>query len=242
MVLALSCGGDDDKKPRTREEFCRDWATAACSDKVVKACQAEDAASCRDSQEDACRKLVPEDFSDAKGQDCIDAVKDAYSDASLDDEELVVVLRLGGDCDKLIVGDKDEGEDCDESTDCDGSKGYVCVRHSDQDNGTCQIPETVKAGKDCSSEQKVCEAGNYCNGDNCIEVKDAGDECTTQEECGDAAYCSSAGKCVTKLKTSETCTADRECAKGICNEFEGKKVCTDSIPLGRSEPLCDDLK
>jgi hypothetical protein len=116
LVLAFSCG-EDEKEPRTREEFCRDWAEAACSEETVSACQAEDAESCRDTQEDVCRDLVAEDFSDEMGQACIDAVKRAYEDAELEGGELTTVLRLGGPCDKLIKGDKDEGEDCSDDRD-----------------------------------------------------------------------------------------------------------------------------
>lgn len=241
LVLAFSCG-DDEKEPRTREEFCKDWAEAACSEETVSACQAEDAESCRAAQASWCADRIPEDFSDEMGQVCIDAVKAAYRDGDLQGGELATVLSLGGACDKLIKGDKDEGEDCDETSDCDAAGGFVCVRHSDEERGTCQIPQVVDAGRDCSSKQKLCEAGFYCNGDNCIEAKDAGDDCSIQEECGEDGFCSSEGQCETKLKTSEICTRDYECEEGICYEYEGEKTCTDRIRLGRSEPLCDDLK
>ncbi|HET6334325.1 MAG TPA: hypothetical protein VFG30_13975 [Polyangiales bacterium] len=242
LVLSLSCKDDDEKKPRTREEFCVDWAEAACSDDTVSACQAADAESCRDTQEDACRKLVPEDFSDDMGQACIDAVKKAYEDADLTGDELKTVISLGDPCDKLIKGNKDEGEDCDANTDCDGPGGYVCIQHSDADTGTCQIPEVVGGGKDCSSEQKTCDEGFYCNGENCIESKDEGDDCTIQEQCGEAAFCNADKKCETKHKVSTACTSDLECDDGVCYEYEGEKTCTDRIVLGRREPLCEDLK
>jgi hypothetical protein len=239
---AFACKGDDEKKPRTREEFCRDWAQAACSEDTVSACQASDAESCRQSQEDYCRKLVPVDFSDEKGQACIDAVKKAYEDADLQGSELATVLSLGGACDKLIQGDTDEGDDCDSNHDCDAPGGFVCVRHADKPEGTCQIPETVDGGRDCSGARKICENGFYCNGDNCIEAKDASDDCTIQEECGETAFCSNAGKCEERHSVGAVCTSDIECDDGVCYEFDGKKTCTDRIRLGRAEPLCDELK
>jgi hypothetical protein len=241
LILACSCG-DDEKKPRTREEFCRDWAAAACSDETVSACQAKDAESCRDTQEDVCRDLVPSDFSDEMGQACIDAIEAAYRDADLKGDELKTVISLGGPCDKLIKGDKDEGEDCDDDRDCDGPAGYECVWHSDETSGTCQIPEVVGAGRDCSSKRKVCEVGFYCNGDNCIEAKDAGDACTIQAECGEGAFCNAMGKCEDKHAVSEACASDIECEDGVCYEYDGEKTCTDRIRLGRSEPLCEQLK
>jgi hypothetical protein len=142
----------------------------------------------------------------------------------------------------LIKGSKDEGEDCDANEDCDGPAGFECVRHADAETGTCQVPEVTGAGKDCSSKRKICGAGFYCNGDNCIEAKDAGDGCTIQEECGEAAFCTTGGKCETRHKVGTECTSDIECDDGICYEYEGKKTCTNRIRLARSEPLCEDLK
>lgn len=243
LALSFSCGGDDgdEKEPRTRDDFCSAWAEAACSTETVSACQAPDATSCRVAQQAACRKLVPAGFSDEKGQACIDAVKAAYADADLTASELKVVLRLGSPCDKLIKGEKDKGESCAANAECDGPAGYVCIRHADASTGTCQIAESVGGGKDCSPKQKVCEVGFYCNGENCLEAKDAGDECTIQEQCGAAAFCNASGKCETKHKVSTECTSDRECGDGICYEFEGKKLCTDRVRLGRGEPVCEDL-
>ena len=243
--MASSCLLEKKEKEnsnRTREEFCNDWAEAVCSKEAVSACQAASAEDCRLTQEGACRKLVPDDFSDEKGQDCIDAVKRAYADADLEGDELSTVLRLGGPCDRLIAGDKESGDECNENHDCDGPSGYVCVRHSDDAKGTCQVPQVTEAGKDCSAAQRTCEKGFYCNGDNCIEAKDAGDECTIPEECGENAFCSPAGKCEKRHKVGAECSSDGECSDGICYEYEGEKTCTDRIRLGRSEPLCDELK
>ena len=242
LVLGCPWDDDDDKKDRTRAEFCNDWAAAACSKEVVSACQAESAEDCQSTQEDACRELVPEDFSDEMGQDCIKAVKAAYEDADLQGGELATVLRLGGKCDKLIAGNKDAGDECNSNSDCDRPGGYECVRHSDDDKGTCQIPTVTGAGRDCSAAQRTCEVGFYCDGDNCIEAKDTGDECTIQEECGEGAFCSGSGKCESKHDVGADCTDDIECDDGICYEFEGAKTCTDRIRLGRSEPLCEALK
>ena len=118
LLFMIACSGDD-KRARTQEEFCQDWAEAACSKEVLSVCQAKDAASCHDSQEAFCRDLVPEDFSDEAGDDCIDAVKDAYKDADLEGEELATVLKLGAPCNELLTGLQDEGETCDQDVDCD---------------------------------------------------------------------------------------------------------------------------
>src|SRR5690242_9311890 len=101
LLFTFACGGEDEK-PRNQEEFCQDWAAAACSKEVLKVCQAKDAAACHDSQEAFCRDLVPEDFSDEAGDDCIDAVKDAYKDGDLEGDELSTVLKLGPPCNELL--------------------------------------------------------------------------------------------------------------------------------------------
>jgi hypothetical protein len=234
----LSCG--DDKKDRTREEFCRDWATAACSEEVVSLCQAEEE-ECRQTQEDFCRDLVPEDFSDAMGDACINAVERAYEDGDLEGEELAVVLKLGAPCDKLIVGEKTSGQSCDSNSDCDAAGGFECVRKSDSENGKCEVPEVVKPGLDCSAAQATCEEGFYCDGDNCIGAKDPGETCTIQEECGVEAFCNDDGECEELRDTGAECTQDYQCSDGVCLEYEGETSCTDRIRLARAEPLCDEL-
>lgn len=239
-MLLSACTGD--KEPRTREQFCRDWAAAACSEETVSACQASNAEECRQSQEDFCRDLVPkEGFSDVYGDECIDAVSAAYEDADLRAAEIATVLRLGAPCDKLIVGVKERGESCAADGDCDAPGGYVCVMKSDKKTGTCEIPQEVGAGRDCSAAQKSCPSGFYCNGEYCVESRDVGAKCTIQGECGETGYCD-AGKCAERVEVDGDCSADHECASGICHEFIGEKTCTDRIRLAKAEPVCAELK
>jgi hypothetical protein len=240
LLLCIACG-DDEPEARTHEEFCRDWAAAACTSEVVDVCQAEGPEECRQTQEDFCRDLVPEDFSDHEGDACIDAVSAAYEDGELRGDELATVLKLGPPCDRLIVGPKSEGQSCSERTDCDLSTGFECVRKAGLEDGTCQLAELIEAGRDCEAVQATCETGFYCDGENCVEAKDAGDVCMIQEECGEEGYCSAEGECVARGGTGTPCTADLQCSEGICYEFEGEQTCTDRIVLSRAEPLCDEL-
>jgi hypothetical protein len=241
--LVLVACGEDDEEPRSQEEFCQDWAKAACSEEVVSVCQSEGADECRQSQEDFCRKLVPEDtFSDAKGQACIDAVADAYEDGDLKGEELAVVLKLAAPCDRIIQGPKEAGDSCTKRSECDASAGYECVKKADKETGSCQLPEVVAAGKDCEAAQKTCGVGNYCNGENCVEANDVGDDCTIPEECGEEGFCNDDGKCAERFAVNESCSSDAECATGICYEFDGEKSCTDRVVLSRSEPICGDFR
>lgn len=244
--MALSaCGllGDEDEgnDSRTREEFCRAWASAACNEEVVSVCQAADAEACRQSQEDFCRTLVPDDFSDEHGAACIDAVESAYADGDLSGAELLTVRRLGEPCDRLGIGPKEQGESCEERADCDASGGFDCVIKSDAAQGVCEIPEIVAPGEDCDAAQQVCTAGFFCNGENCIAGMDIGDACERNEECGDEGYCDANGECAERFAVSEPCTDDAQCATGICYELEAEQVCTNRVVLSRSEPVCEDL-
>lgn len=244
FVLSTLWGcGEDKKPPRSREAFCRDWAAAACSKDVLSVCQAESAETCHDSQVAFCKTLLPDDFADVMGDECIEAVKDAYKDADLKASELAVVLRLAAPCDQLVVGPKEENESCKDRSDCDTSLGLECVRKAGEDEGKCEIPEQVGAGRSCAAAQKTCEVGFYCDGKNCIEAKEIGDDCTIQEECGEAGFCGTDGVCAERLALSKTCEHDLECATGICYEDgSGDKVCTDRIRLARADPLCDTLR
>jgi hypothetical protein len=242
LVLLTSCLPKESDKHRTREEFCQDWAVAACSKETVSRCQAANAEACHQSQEDFCRTLVSEHFSDVRGQVCIEAVRKAYADADLSGDELATVLSLGAPCDEVIVGPKDQGESCTKRTDCDASSGFDCVKKSGSTTGTCQEPVEVGAGRDCSAAQKVCAAGFYCDGEHCIEGKRDTEGCTIREECSASSFCNDAGKCEAQLKVRSACTADEQCSAGVCYLFDGERTCTDRIVLARSEPLCDNLR
>ncbi|HTU62122.1 MAG TPA: hypothetical protein VMF89_26875 [Polyangiales bacterium] len=204
----------------------------------MSACQAVDAAACEKSQTEACLDLVPENFSDAMGGACIDAVRAAYQDGDLRGTELSVVFNLSGPCALIVKGPGAVGDDCDDDSDCNAPDGLSCVRKSSDEEGTCQNPVTVGAGRDCSGAAQVCDEGFYCNGENCVEAKAAGRDCVQPDECDSGLFCSDAGKCEAGRNVSEACDTDVECESGICLE----EVCTDRVVLARSEPICDTLR
>jgi len=239
FLLAVSC--EPEHEPRTRAEFCADWARAACSPEVVSRCQARDANACRTTQRSVCLELVPANFADEMGDDCIDAVKNAYADGDLQGEELTTVYSLGGACASIIVGPGRVGDACTDDRECDSLRGLVCARKSTQDQGTCQDPQQVGPGRDCESLRKVCSEGFYCDGSHCIEAKRQGESCTFNGECDPDAFCNADGSCEAGRSVSDECSEDIECSRGVCHAFEEVKVCTDRIVLSRSDPACDDL-
>lgn len=244
LGLLASCSGDDEKSPLTRGEFCSNWGENACSEETVSVCQATDVDACRASQESFCLELVPRDFVPDQADACLKAVTAAYKDGDLEDDELEIVLRLGGPCDKLVSGPRAEGESCEATSDCDAAHDFECIFKADEAAGSCQLPNEIEAGFDCSKPEDVCEAGFYCDGENCLARKVSGRACTKDMECQEELYCTEDGQCTERLLVSETCTADAQCATGICYAAtsEDEATCTDRIRLSRAEPVCDDLR
>jgi hypothetical protein len=242
LLLVASCSSKDPKAARTREEFCQEWANAACSANTVSACQATTVENCHTAQQDFCQTLVPSNFSDARADVCIKAVGDAYADADLTGAELNTVLHLGTPCDGIVVGAAGAGESCMNSRGCDGSAALVCVVKGGHLTGTCQIPEVVGAGLRCAAAQQVCAAGFYCDGNNCIQAKATGDACVNGVECGDMGFCAPDGVCAARFPVGMACTTNEECASSVCYTVSGTSTCVDRVRLSPSEPICADLR
>lgn len=242
LLFLFGCSGEDEDKLPTREEFCRAWGEAACSKETVSRCQARNAEACHLSQQQFCLSLVPSSFSGERSDQCLVAVGKAYQDGDLSSGELRTVLRLDEPCHLLVRGPKQQGQSCSEIDDCNAAGGFECVKKAGEFVGACEIPEVVDPGLACDAPQQVCTDGFFCNGDNCIGAKDVGDPCTNHDECGASAYCSNAGQCVERSGVDTNCTADFECESGVCYAFMSEQVCIDRLTLGRSEPICADLR
>jgi hypothetical protein len=240
--FVLFACGEEEKPPRSRAEFCLQWAAAACSEEVVSVCQAEDVDACRSAQEGFCRDVVPDTFVDDHADECLQAVQDAYADADLNGEELITVRSLGEPCDRLALGTEDEGGPCTENNDCNTALGFECAIKADDETGSCELTEEVGPGQDCDEPHQVCPVGFYCNGDNCVSADDVGEACLSHDECGEEGFCDAEGECAERKSVNEACTADAECEDGICYDFDGEMVCTDRIRLTRTEVLCQDLR
>lgn len=227
---------------KSADEFCQQWARAACTEAVVSACQASNAEECRQSQAGFCRSIVPDQIASAGSDGCISAVGAAYRDADLRGDELALVLRFQGACERTVIGTNKEGDDCTVSTDCDVSRGYSCVRKADADTGTCQMAEEVEPGRDCSAAQKTCQEGFFCDGRHCVETLAADEACVLHEQCSADRFCDANGTCAERRAVNDSCENDVECAQGICSELGDEKVCTDRVVLSRADPLCENLR
>jgi hypothetical protein len=215
--------GPDDGNSRLRNEsgFCTEWARAVCNGNVVTACEyAGGVDGCRDFQLEYCLNLVPPGYSSAHAQDCIDAAKTAFSDASISAEEASEVLNLGGECSRLVDGGIAEGGVCSSDFDCNMVDENHCVIKAGAFEGTCQVPIPAGGGERCDDEAAVCDDGFYCDGRNCLAVLEANEDCTNDDMCGSAALCvlgaDGTGQCTPKLESQAACTLDGECKSNFC--------------------------
>jgi hypothetical protein len=249
LVAVFGCSGSqpgpgaEESSLRTEAAFCDAWAEAACSDRAVMACSSE-LDSCLENQAQACRALVPPGYKAKYAEECVEAVGDAYDDATLTTDELDVVLKLGGDCKRLVDGGQDEGGDCVESADCDGVNGFECVIQPGQTLGTCEIPVEVGAGRRCSTPGAVCEADFYCDGTNCVERLPEGEACDG-DVCAAGFRCALATgaadtTCIPQLALRQPCTSDDECASGLCLGTT-RRLCVDTVPLTFESSFCNDF-
>jgi len=241
----FSCSSSDAPAVvRTREQFCLDWASAACSAETVSVCQASSAEACRVTQRKTCDALVPTSgFSGQNADACLAAVSAAYADADLTAAEAKTVLRLGKPCDRLVRGPRSAGQSCSSNLDCNTPDGFDCVIKGSSLDGTCQTPVVKQPGLTCAAAQEICTDGFYCNGTNCVEGKALGDPCQNPTECGTLGFCSASSVCTSRLAVSSPCTQDWECASDVCYQLGGSTpACLDRLRLSPSEPACANLR
>lgn len=238
--VALTVAGcQTDDSPLTRTEFCQQWANAVCGEEVLSVCQNSES-ECEASQAASCRDWLSPDFQDEGVEDCLSAVRKAYSDADLDANELDVVWHLGAPCNKIIVAGEG-GDRCERDADCSGSAGLTCVL-KDRATGTCERAEEVSAGFSCEEAHETCEDGFYCNGENCIVAAQLGESCSNDSQCIEGLFCQNE-LCEAQLPVGADCVTDRECDSEICYEVDtAERVCVDRIRLSPAEPACETLK
>jgi hypothetical protein len=237
----------------TQSGFCESWAEAACNDDVVAACGST-TEKCVATQQDFCLDLLPlSGYSSKYVKECLDAVKDAYSDTKLTSDELKVVLHLEAPCDRLIKGSSAEGETCTEHVDCDTLSDMTCVIKAGDDTGTCQVPVPVEGGRACDDPQNVCSEGFYCDGLHCVESLDEGSVCANDDECAAELRCltsggtdggASNGTCELRTDVGGQCSADEDCQSAICAVAGGTTtgICVAMLQLAPNEGLCQYLR
>ena len=253
LTLPLGCKVEDEPPDplASRAGFCDAWAANACQGKVVENCNANSVEDCKSAQSDFCRGILPESYSSKHAEECLDAVKAAYKDASLSPDDIAVVVKLGAPCDQLSKGTVDEGESCETNDECNTAAGLICVIKLGSAKGTCATLEEVDGGMACDGDDQVCADGFYCDGENCIAHKKTGKpcdsgadyECTPEDHCVTATDATE-GTCEPRLALNKPCASDAECASGYCAIPPGDTMgqCASTIVLSRLEPLCSNLR
>lgn len=250
LAVAAGCSSEQpgpgaaNSRIRTESAFCTEWARGVCSSNVVEACEYADGVDgCRDFYLGYCLDLVPEGYSSRHAQDCINAAKTAFSDASITAEEASEVLNLGGDCSRLVDGGTGEGDPCASDFDCNMVEDNRCVIKPGDLEGTCQIPVPVGGGDRCDDPATVCEDGFFCDAEDrrCFTILEGDDPCTNDAQCGSAALCvlggDATGLCTPKLETQGECTLDGECISNFC--VSGR--CRERVQLSLDVPqFCVD--
>jgi hypothetical protein len=245
LLLLAACSSDEPgpdaagNKLRTETGFCTEWARVACHPNVLDACESDED-GCTVRQRTFCEDLVPTGYAPNHAEDCIQAVKTAYSDATLTAEEAAVVLNLGGDCARLVNGGRGEGETCSDSFQCDTIRGYECVIKPGDIAGECHIPEARGGGERCSDPSAVCDEGFFCDGEDCLSTPR--DPCTNDAMCEDDSVCviptdETEGTCEPKLALREMCSTDSECESNFC--VNG--TCRSEVDLSLDTPFCSNL-
>jgi hypothetical protein len=228
--------------------FCTEWGKSACSDAVLKDCQATEA-KCEDQQKSYCLDRV----SDAKytrtgADECLDFIRNAYRDQVFELDELAAFSSLGEPCDMLLAGNGDVGDDCEDTADCDTTVGLKCVIKVPDTRGQCHEPREVGGGSKCSDAAATCAEDFYCDGKNCLAKSAVDEECSEAVPCDDSSRCvmevdAETGSCEPKLGRGDDCEKKSQCASGICdrNADEEFGICVDFIELDRRLDMCDDF-
>lgn len=230
-------------------KFCENWGKAACSSAVVLACSGADkltdalTQTCIDKQQAFCEGLLPSNgYSSAEAQQCLNAVKDAYSNAVLTAKEVSTVRHRGDPCNHLIKGPQSKGGSCSSDDDCDTVHDYLCIAKSGE--GSCQIPSVVANGTSCEAPEASCNLGFFCDGSNCVQSKASGKACNADFECATGLSCDpDTSKCTARVSQTE-CTKDDDCTTNVCSIPSGASTgrCVDKIILAPSEGICEDLR
>lgn len=254
VVAAGACSDDTDAERALRAErlsqvegFCSEWALEACNPTVVEHCAAASEDACRSSQSLHCGDLMADRaYNPDFAEHCLRAVSGALGRAELDGPGYSVVTELGGDCAFLGSLGLPVGATCLNPLDCDPSRGLVCVGGDGEQFGSCETPTIIPGGSTCGAPGAECADGFYCDGSNCLARRARGQSCGTDEPCGAALECQN-DACVDLLDVGADCESAQDCLSDLCvptgaNTATPERLCTNTLVLSVSEPLCSFLR
>jgi hypothetical protein len=239
LALVAACGDDSNKEDplATASGFCDAWAERACNGEVVDNCsQTPDRDSCLESQSAFCRtKVKASKYNKSGARECLDAVQRAYKDGKIEASEYQVVRYLDIPCDQVIGA---SGVFCKSANDCDDPDAMVCQPRAGSKVGIC----VIDGGFSCKDAELSCAENFYCNGEDCVSLKESGGQCAADSQCKPEYKCVVAegdetGKCKPRLDVEDACEKDSDCQTHLC--WEGQ--CANRIILSDGDRLCEDL-
>jgi hypothetical protein len=238
--------GGDPTAYATLADFCAGRAKAECSDVVVKACGSKTSAACLGARTAACNASAPQGttYEAQNAPACITAVKAAYADATITDDELATLATTCGT--KIFSGPGAARAPCTTDYDCSSADGLACVIALGATDGKCLAPHEVKPSDACPNEADVCTKGFFCDGKSktCSPKAAEGQSCYSLTlPCDDGLKCPDspfASGCTAKAPAGAACSADADCAKGLCDKLQGSSEgnCTESVQLSTLDALC----
>jgi hypothetical protein len=218
----------------TPDGLCQKWAEAACNDTVVTDCAATSKAACVATQKAVCQSKLTQHYQTlsfvvAKSNACVEAVKQAYSDARLTPAEYATVMNFGPPCDTLTTAAADAGS----APDCDAA--------------TCQ-----PGGYPCSPPSQGCISGFYCNAGTCTVLPGQGQpccmgfaSCTTELPCQATSYCSGnegSQTCQARPGLGANCSQTVPCTQDYLCSDPTNGVCAQALTMVPTGPVCANLK
>jgi hypothetical protein len=255
LILAVvGCSESSTKAPEPEPpygnvgKYCTGLAQALCSDKVANQCPVDKAKCVANLQSlgYVCPSQNPGTFRPAAAETCINAVKAATADGHIEPGEQKTVDQECGSwwnlpqqpiCNPVFTLKRLQGEACETQCDCDLDGKLECI------NNKCAIPVVAKVGSDCSSDNALCEPGNYCsaNDKKCVNNEKLSRPCSVAKPCEDSLRCDisattadagteagvgqdagpTTGTCAAKLALGDLCESDEECSSGLCQPGPG---------------------
>lgn len=254
LVAAAACAApiiepDSAAQYANLSTFCDARAQAECNTQVVSHCGVKDSNACVHKVSTSCVSGAPQGatYQPARARDCIDAVHDAYSTATLTKDAL---SKVDAACSLVWSGPGAARAPCGNDLDCASKDGLKCVTPLGQNNGKCLKPNVVAGGATCANEADRCPADYYCDGKAlvCVVEGSLGSQCQKDiMPCMSGLYCSGSlfvTGCKPLAPAGTPCKMPADCADGLCDKAQGSAegTCSGAITLSPLDAMCVNYK
>jgi hypothetical protein len=235
-LLFISCGSGE--KRMTREEFCQERATRACTS-IAPACLmtevdciAADKTGCTLWAEQQETHQPPHSFDSGNAEVCLSRVSAVYGVLK---GNLAIGAKdyrsLDEACGRVFHGAAKANEVCAFDDDCTGK--LFC------DKGRCGTLRQVGPGEGCANIGQTCPQGYACYEATgvwlCTVRPGLGAACSDEFPCLESLRCATE-VCVDRLDIGIPCKNDGECASGFCEPYAQK--CANDIRFAEGTSVC----